>query len=402
VRVAFIHPSFPGDEGTGATFSATQTIRALQDRGQDIDVFCAQPPPNKSNSEFSLINITKTGYPFHPRHQMNKSIRDHTKRFKKYDIVHCYEPTSVSALEHIGSKTPAKTVVTLNAYGAICPKNDLQYNDSEQCHQNGMIRCTRCSVKTASGHERHNAIKRSAYRLGNLALIRRQTNSLRYIDAFRAPSSHVKQNYSSFGYPERRIHVIPHIMDDTFMREHDSNFESPYRLLYVGYLEEHKGVDKLVPILNKLKSESSKDYELTIVGDGGLRSLIEKQISEYDITDAVTLSERVANEELPSIYAAHDVFLHPSQWEEPLARVYLEAIGTKTPVITRDFGSIDEILGRAGATCDGTIDGFVETISSHVESGRLPEMSEAAASVSEDFTPMVVGKKIEEMYQKIL
>jgi glycosyltransferase involved in cell wall biosynthesis len=235
-------------------------------------------------------------------------------------------------------------------------------------------------------------------RLGSLRLVRQGASRIDRIDGFRAPSTHVKENYAELGYPAENISVIPHPLNDAFLVEHESDFEEPYRLLYVGFLEMQKGVDKLVPILSGLRENLDQTVTLTIVGDGGLRSKMERQAANRGVEDAVDFRGFVPNEQLPPIYASHDVFVYPGIWEEPLARVYLEALATGTPIVTTQYGSIDSIVGSGGLITDGGSKGFVDIISRAVSENRLSNLSRNAKSKSEEYRLDHVLEKIEEMY----
>ncbi|PSP08564.1 MAG: ferredoxin [Cyanobacteria bacterium SW_9_47_5] len=77
------------------------------------------------------------------------------------------------------------------------------------------------------------------------------------------------------------------MLDDRFLIEHESTFCEPYRLLYVGSLLDHKGVGILMPVLEKLQSETEIEFKLTIVGDGELRSELKDQAQALDILENV-------------------------------------------------------------------------------------------------------------------
>jgi glycosyltransferase involved in cell wall biosynthesis len=223
---------------------------------------------------------------------------------------------------------------------------------------------------------------------------------LGYIDAFRAPSGHVRDNYAKFGFPAERIHVIPHPLDDKFLVEHTSDFSEPIKLLYVGYLKKHKGVDKLVPILDGLQKRGF-DVQLTVAGAGGLRSKMEEQARDVGIEEHVDFLGFVSNDELPALYAHHDVFIHPGIWEEPLARVYIEALATGTPIVTRQYGSIDSIIGGGGVTTDGSGEDFTRTLANLINEERLPALSTAAKTQFGRYDRGRIVSQVEEVYNSL-
>jgi len=178
---------------------------------------------------------------------------------------------------------------------------------------------------------------------------------------------------------------------------HTSEFTEPYKLLYVGYLEKHKGVEKLIPLMASL-AESNVDFSLTIAGSGGLESTLHAQAEEYGMADAIEFAGFVPYEELPEVYASHDCFVYPGIWDEPLARVYLECFATGTPVVTSEYGSIEEIIGDAGRVTDGSVEGFRETLLDVVVDEDLEAMSAAAKERVEEFRLSKVVRQTERMY----
>ena len=376
MRIAFIHPRYPESDGTGASHSATQIVGSLSDRGHDVTVYCTEKPSEDTTDAFDTRYLDGSGYPGHPDLQTNSALQSRINEFGDFDILHSYLMSTIPAIASISRSSSVNSVVTLNAYGGICPKNDLRYLDKRECHSNGLLKCMYCSSLTSGGHDKHGRLKRTAYRVGRLELIRRAEKSHSDIDHFHALSPHIKETYGRFGYDAENITVVPNMLDERFLVENEADFRGPYRMLYVGYLHGHKGVDKLVPILKGLRDTSDKEFELTIVGDGARFSKIAQQAKEFGVEDKLIQKGHVEYSRLPSIYAEHDLFIYPGEWDEPFGRVFLEALATGTPVISSNVGSVDSIIGDAGIVTDGTIDSFVTAILNTTEQTSLLRMSE--------------------------
>jgi glycosyltransferase involved in cell wall biosynthesis len=374
-------------------------VTGLTDAGHDVTVFCTEQPDKESTfTSAERRYLTGTSNHPHTNTRINSEITARVDDFEGFDVIHSYLPSTIPAIATLGERFESSTVVTLNAYGGVCPKNDLLYMDDEQCHSNATRRCLDCIARTSPGHEDYSTAYRFVSRLGNLRLVRQGASRIDRIDGFRAPSTHVKENYAELGYPAENISVIPHPLNDAFLVEHESDFEEPYRLLYVGFLEMQKGVDKLVPILSGLRENLDQTVTLTIVGDGGLRSKMERQAANMGVEDAIDFRGFVPNEQLPPIYASHDVFVYPGIWDEPLARVYLECFATGTPIVTSEYGSIEEIVGDAGRVTDGSVEGFRETVLDIVANKELETMSTAAKERAEEFRLSKVVEQIETVY----
>ncbi|HHW38347.1 MAG TPA: glycosyltransferase family 4 protein [Bacillales bacterium] len=120
-------------------------------------------------------------------------------------------------------------------------------------------------------------------------------------------------------------------------------------LLFAGRLSTSKGVDKLIRAIPDL-AKKNKDIALVIVGS--------KWFSENDITDYIAyvkaLAKRlpipvvstgfVAQSEIQNWFAAADVFVCTSVWQEPLARVHYEAMASGLPIVTTARGGNPEVI----------------------------------------------------------
>lgn len=401
MRIAFIHPRFPSAEGTGATHSATQIVSGLTDAGHDLCVYCPRwPGDGNSPDEMELRHLAGNSNHPHTNTRLNKEVSAREGELADFDVVHSYLPSLIPSVSRIGEDTTAKTVVTMNAYGGTCAKNDLLYKNEEQCQKKSTSKCLNCIARSGFTNNEQGYLYQTIGQIFSLHSIQSGERSLEHIDGFRAPSGHVKDNYVEFGYPSEKIEVIPHPLNDRFLVEHTSDFQEPYHLLYVGSLEQHKGVEKLIPILHGLRQKGIQS-SLTIVGTGGLQAKMEKQIKQFNLGDSVTFNGFVPNAELPAVYANHDLFIHPGTWEEPLARVYIEALATGTPIVTREYGTIETIIGPGGVTTDGSVENFINSIESLVQENGLDELSDGGKNHSRRYRRSEIVEDIEALYQSI-
>jgi len=118
-----------------------------------------------------------------------------------------------------------------------------------------------------------------------------------------------------------------------------------WRLLYVGRVDHRKGIETLMRALALLPPEAS----LEIIGRGSddyINSL-------RALADASGVSGRVRfgvvdRSELRDTYAAADVCVFPSEWDEPFGLVPVEAMACGTPVVATGTGGSAEFLRDTG------------------------------------------------------
>jgi len=125
--------------------------------------------------------------------------------------------------------------------------------------------------------------------------------------------------------------------------------ESKTVILFAGRLSHNKGVDRLIRALPEL-AKKFKDLALVVVGSNWF--------SQNKVTDYVayvrSLAKRlpvpvvttgfVKPDEIQNWFAAADLFVCTSLWQEPLARVHYEAMAAGLPIVTTARGGNPEVI----------------------------------------------------------
>jgi len=109
----------------------------------------------------------------------------------------------------------------------------------------------------------------------------------------------------------------------------------PFRLLYVGLIEYHKGIEWLLSVLIK-----HPEWNITIVGDGvdARRLKIKYQSSQINFVGKLTQAE------LQKYYRQADYLVVPSLCYENSPTVIYEAFSYGLPVIASAIGGIPELV----------------------------------------------------------
>ena len=121
--------------------------------------------------------------------------------------------------------------------------------------------------------------------------------------------------------------------DRFFGHKHKKN------LLFVGRVEERKGIYELLEIAKSLK-QNQLDFTLNIVGGGNLFNIVKAKISKNGLEDHVILHGLISDKiELKRMYDKADIFVFTSH-DEGFPRVLYEAMSSALPIFTTFVGGI--------------------------------------------------------------
>ncbi|MEM9163540.1 MAG: glycosyltransferase [Cyanobacteria bacterium P01_F01_bin.4] len=151
---------------------------------------------------------------------------------------------------------------------------------------------------------------------------------------------------------DRPIHLIPYGVTVEAKPPKPRPAESRPRVLFVGRLDERKGVRYLLNAMALMLKE--REVQLRIVGAGILESDLKAQAQGLGIADRVNFLGFVTKEELVEEYATCDVFVLPAIVDrkgdtEGLGIVMMEALAHTKPVVATAVGGIPDVI-RPGET----------------------------------------------------
>lgn len=171
-------------------------------------------------------------------------------------------------------------------------------------------------------------------------------------------------------------------------------------LLYVGTVEERKN------LLGIIKSINESNIKIPLVVVGRRKPAYYKEIQEYINTyklSNIIFTEQVLNNELPVIYQNAECFIYPSFFEGfgiPL----LEALVSKTPVITSKGGCFNEAAGPGSIYVDPhSTEEIGMAILKIVNNKELRDKMIATGSdYANNFTHEVISDKYMKLYHSLL
>ncbi len=217
----------------------------------------------------------------------------------------------------------------------------------------------------------------------------------RWADAALANSRNTATLLKSFGVPDAKIHIVYPAVDarrfhplveGSLVRRRFAD-DDDVLLLSVGRLQRRKGHDVAIQAVARLR-ERLPNLRYVIAGDGEERQRLEQMVAELGVRDRVFFAGIVGDAELPSYYAACDVFLLPNRVDhgdiEGFGIVFLEAAAAGRPVIGGNSGGVPEAVegNVTGLLVDGaSVDSVAAAIADLAQSARRRHMMGAAGRV---------------------
>jgi glycosyltransferase involved in cell wall biosynthesis len=171
----------------------------------------------------------------------------------------------------------------------------------------------------------------------------------RRTDLVFAPSSAYRDELAERGVPVDRLRVMRRGIDQELFHpeRRDEQFwsrwnrEPAFTYLYVGRISKEKRVEQLLETFLALPVDTDQPMQLVIVGDGPLRSEMERQTTD----PRVLFTGILRGEELATAYASADAFVFPST-TDTFGNVVLEAQASGLPAIVSHRGGPQEIVSR--------------------------------------------------------
>jgi glycosyltransferase involved in cell wall biosynthesis len=120
-------------------------------------------------------------------------------------------------------------------------------------------------------------------------------------------------------------------------------------LVTVRRLMKRMGLDDLLRGV-ALAAEFGVDASLALAGEGPERESLQRLAVTLGIASRVEFLGRVADERLPDVYRAADLFVLPTRALEGFGMATLEALACGVPVLATEVGATPEVLAAHGAS----------------------------------------------------
>ena len=149
------------------------------------------------------------------------------------------------------------------------------------------------------------------------------------------------------GYPPELAVIVPNwtatdrLLDRGRARG-QSDLDQPVKIIFVGWVEEFKGVKELLQACRQLAREGTS-FTLTLVGDGGARHWVEDFVRNERLEGVVILRGWCDPKRVEELLSESDIFVLPS-WSEGMPNALIEAMATGIACITTPVGVIPDFV----------------------------------------------------------
>lgn len=318
MKIIQVHNIYQGKTGEEAVIEEEKKV--LEQNGHEVIQYIKNNGDLKQQSKMSqvkmLLSLTSSKV-------VAKEFGDLLKR-EKPDICHVHNtfPLITPVVYQVCKDKKVPVVQTLHNYKMVCT-NSLLFRDGEVCEV--------CLNKSL-----YNSIKHKCYRDSHLAtaaqahVIQHHRGSGTWnnlIDRYICLTDFQRDKLISGGLIADKTVVKPNFLSQT-----GSNIESGSFFLFVGRLNDSKGLQDLLQLFTQ-----NQTSEFVLIGKSDHPQLFNK------FKNVTHLGERERSEVLENMRKCKAV-LFPSKYYEGMPMVILEAFSHKKPVIARNTGAMSSMI----------------------------------------------------------
>jgi D-inositol-3-phosphate glycosyltransferase len=394
-----------GRDSGGMNVYVREVARALGQRGIEVDVFTRwrekyDPRIQQLGENARVIHIESGPIGYWPKMDVYDHLDEFTAKLdeyvaaegRSYDLMHAHYWLSANVARALAPRWRVPRIQMFHTLGLV--KREVMDEDVDGESD------VRVTIERQAVQESAAVVAASEIELGELRDL--------------------------YGADPAKVHVIPCGVDPTLfrpMRQADARErlgrdQCERVVLFVGRIEQIKGIDVLLRALGRLFSrhpDLRSDVCLLVVGgalDPGddapetekileLRRLVHEHRMEANVNFVGSLDQ----EKLALYYAAADVCAVPSLTES-FGLVALEAMACGTPVVGTRVGGLQTLIedGESGLLVPpGDDEALAEAIAQVLTDHRLRmHLAHGARSRAEHFTWQSVAEKIAALYDSVL
>lgn len=164
------------------------------------------------------------------------------------------------------------------------------------------------------------------------------------VDHFISPSHYLANQYIANGIAAERMHVIANGIElGRFKHVKPAAPEKRLKILFTGYMGDHKGVPTLLEAVARLPHDK---VHLDMVGDGHQLASYIAKIASIAPNVSVKFWGRMPNSRIAERFADAHLFVLPSVCPENQPVTITEAMASGLPVVASRIGGISELVAE--------------------------------------------------------
>jgi glycosyltransferase involved in cell wall biosynthesis len=260
------------------------------------------------------------------------------------DVVHLHHLLGLSTrLPQLARAAGVPVCATLHDYWFLCPKSQLIDHRGALCEgPRGGVNCAQCAAQRLGAPW----LEPAAPLLGPLFLLRqaRVRRAFAACDALLAPSDFLLATARRAGLPAPKLLRVDFGLDiEPALPRMPRPAGAPLRVVYLGALDESKGVHLLLEacrLLNPQQVEIAIYGSLDAASPAYLHRL--RALAAATPYGPAVLRGAVPHAEIPALLGRTDALTVPSLWYENAPLVIAEAFVAGTPVVASNQGALAE------------------------------------------------------------
>jgi glycosyltransferase involved in cell wall biosynthesis len=339
LRFCMVSTFYPPYNFGGDGMHIYRLTNELAKRGHSIDVFYCEDSflllnkkhptgdfPNHPNVKvhrlksraglLSPLITQQTGVPV-LKNKLKKALEENV-----YDVIHYNNMSLIGITALSYGSSDAIKLYTTHEHWLICPMHVLWKYNREVCKKKECLRC-----------QLHGKRPPQLWRYSGL-----MEKMLKHIDCFLSPSRFTLHKHLDAGLDIPIIQMpyfLPTPPEEVEDTEAEVKPERPY-FLFVGRLEEIKGVQNIIPIFKE-----KPEYDLLIAGGGDYTEMLKEQAKGIE---NIKFLGRLDHKTLLDYYRKAIAVVVPSICYETFGIIIIEAFSCKTPVIVNNLGALPEVV----------------------------------------------------------
>ncbi|MBS5938018.1 glycosyltransferase [Clostridium sp.] len=203
-------------------------------------------------------------------------------------------------------------------------------------------------------------------------------------------------------YSNRRVEVIPNIVDVERFSINRSKEDDNFTFISISHLKENKNIDLTLKALKEV-IKVYDNIRLIVVGDGPEKESLINIAKELMIDTKIDFIGAVSRENLNNIINKADAFVLPSKYET-FGIAYIEALACGLPIITSKCGGpedfFNENIGVMIPKC--TVDELSNAMINIIENFNKFNSNYLREYVKDRFSKEVIAKSVLDVYNHVL